>query len=174
MNKKEPKIFLREEAYESEMLSGETKKYVKSETKKIEQYGFFIRLIHEHFIPCQKCQLEIKTILQTKNLYFHRERNHVILSQFVSYEGKRTYEFELPFVAQEGLYPFTWKSCLKCQKEVAKLFDEADQITIGNKDYLEPVELWMKFEIDDNAWKTVEERPSTQEEQERLEKSWFD
>jgi hypothetical protein len=32
----------------------------------------------------------------------------------------------------------------------------------------------MKFDIEDNAWKTIEERPSTPEEQERLKDNWFD
>lgn len=168
-----PNIFLRTQQVISEILSGAEKKYSKAIGQKRESYGFFIRSIHEHFEPCVNCQIEIKTILFTKGFNLHRQRNHISLEQSIV-KGDRVYEFGLHFVKQETVFPFTWKPCPKCQREIAKLFNEAEQLTIGNKDYLEPIELWMKYEMDDNSWKTVEERPSTPEEQERLKDSWFD
>jgi uncharacterized protein with PIN domain len=172
-NELKPNIILRREVVESELLSGPKKTYILSRTEKVETYGFFLRNIHEYFNPCIQCQIEIKTIIMTKEFNLHWQRTHVSMEQSIV-NGDREYEFALHFVKQESLYPFTWKPCTKCQREITKLFNEATQLTIGNKDYLEPIELWMKFDIEDNAWKTIEERPSTPEEQERLKDNWFD
>jgi hypothetical protein len=166
-------IVLKSQQVVSEILSGPEKIYVKSIAQKREAYGFFIRVIHEHFEPCLSCQIEIKTILFNKGFILHRARNHISLEQSII-KGDRVYEFGLHFVEQDTIFPFTWKPCPKCQRIIAGLFNNAEQLTIGNKDYLEPVELWMKFEIDDNSWKIVEERASTPEEQEQLKDSWFD
>ena len=170
-NRFKPQVSLRKQLVESELLSGPKKIYVKSQDYKVESYGFYIRIIHEQFHPCEKCQLEIKEILETSNIYYHKDRTHVSLNQQVR-DNKRAFSFDLHFITP-SVFPFVWKPCKKCQGELNKLFDEAEELTIGNKDYLEPVELWRKFINSDN-WKTIEERPSTAEEQERLAKSWFD
>jgi hypothetical protein len=156
-NRFKPSVSLRKELVESELLMGPNKKYVRSQDYKVETYGFYIRIIHEHFYLCEKCQLEIKEILETSDIYYHKDRTHVSLTQKVT-NKKRVFSFDLHFITP-AIFPFTWKPCTR--------------LTIGNKDYLEPVELWRKFQNKDD-WKTVEERPSTPEEQERLAKSWFD
>lgn len=38
--------------------------YTKSKGREVEQLGFFLRIFHEHFIPCKQCQLELQRIIR--------------------------------------------------------------------------------------------------------------
>jgi len=58
--------------------------------------------------------------------------------------------------------------CPHCQKRLIKEMMESKQWSIGNKDTDPPVELWRKFELDDNAWEEVERHKATEEEKERV------
>lgn len=58
--------------------------------------------------------------------------------------------------------------CECCQRKLIKEMMASKQWTIGNKDTNPPVELWRKYEIDDNAWREIERRKPTKEEKERL------
>jgi hypothetical protein len=83
--------------------------YIKSESREIEQLGFYIRCMALQFCPC-----------------------------------------------------------VACQKRLIKEMHDSKQWSIGNKDTDPPVELWRKFEIDDNAWKQIEKHKATKEEKERF------
>lgn len=56
-----------------------------------------------------------------------------------------------------------FEPCKGCQHELEELLDKGDLI-LGNKDYEPAVELSIRWEIDDTAWKTVERREATREE----------
>ena len=58
--------------------------------------------------------------------------------------------------------------CKQCQLELQKIIRNADSWTIGNKDTEPAIELWRKFEIDDNAWKEIEKRKATLEDKKRF------
>lgn len=135
--------------------------YRKSTGRKIEQIGFYLRFIGEHFIPCAKCQRRLLRIFKTGNLHLSRDKNevHLIRDNF--------YEFGLPFI-KEGVWLYTFKPCKECQKVLKKTIDEVQNLTIGNNSYAYPVELWKKYEIDDDSWKEVEKRKPTVEEEERF------
>ena len=59
--------------------------------------------------------------------------------------------------------------CKKCQEELAKQLQNAEELHLGNAKYEPAIELWRKFEIDDETWEEVERRSSTKEEREELE-----
>jgi hypothetical protein len=79
--------------------------YVKSSAREIEQLGFYIRIMHINFVPCE---------------------------------------------------------C--CQRAIVKEIHKSKSWNIGNKDTEPPVELWRKFEIDDNSWKEENKRKATKED----------
>lgn len=163
------KIALRKEPVVDEILSGPKLLYVKNVTKKIETYGFFLRFIHRQFEPCQDCQTKLLTLLKTKPLNLTVETMHISFHQTLYSEegGGIYYEFGFPFLVATKQ---RWAPCPTCQKELQQLIDTTEQLHIGNSEFAEPVELWMKFAKDENGWKEVERRASTPDEQERLKK----
>jgi len=165
-------INLKKQVEESEELSGPESLYVKTEVTKVETYGFFLRFIHQQFEPCPECQLSLLKLLKTNPLRLTTETIHISFHQcLVSEEtGELYYEFGLPFVVATNQQ---WKPCSECQKELADLLNNAQQLHIGNIEFSEPVELWMKYMTDEESWKEIEKRPSTSEEQLRLKnKHW--
>ena len=58
--------------------------------------------------------------------------------------------------------------CECCQRRLIKEMMNSKNWNIGNKDTEPPVELYRKFEIDDDAWKELEKRKATKEDKERL------
>lgn len=100
--------FIREKEIVTEYIDDEGN-YVKAKGRKVEQIGFYLRFIHDHFIPCKECQ-----------------------------------------------------------KELLRKIRNASEWTLGNKEYDPLIELWKKFDIDDEAWEEVERRKATKEEIERL------
>lgn len=112
---KEGDNMLRRKKEEYECLEGKEPMYVRSTMEKVEQYGFYLRFIQRHFIPCSECQIKLD-----------------------------------------------------------KLIKNASHMNLGNKNYDPPVELWKKYEIDDNSWKEIERRPATKEEIEILKDTWIE
>jgi uncharacterized protein with PIN domain len=160
-------LALRRETWEQESLSGPDKVYTKNETEKIETYGFFLRFIRAQFEPCEDCQTEILKILKTNPLNLSKETTHISFHQCIVSEntGEIYYQFGFPFLVSTNQ---KWTPCQKCQKILADLMNNAEQLHIGNNEFAEPVELWMKYVLDEDHWKEVERRPSTPEEQIRL------
>lgn len=172
-NKEDLDLVLRREEWQSESLSGPNKDYVRDETQKIETYGFFLRFIREQFEPCEDCQTEVLQMLRTKPLNFSAETMHISFHQcLVSEETNEIYfEFGFPFLVAMIQ---RWTPCPKCQQTLTNLIENAEQLHIGNNEFAEPVELWMKYALDEDHWKEVERRSSTPEEQESLKKTWVD
>jgi hypothetical protein len=100
-----------DETYESEYIEEETGEYVKSENKKSEIWGFYLRFCGTWFYPCKQDQIKLK--------------NLVINSR---------------------------------------------HLTIGNKEYQQPIELSMTFDFPDDGWKEVERHKATPQEIKRLSK----
>ena len=91
--------------------------------------------------------------------------------EYVKSKGvkRETIGFWLRFISKHFV------PCRECQERLAKLIAEAEEMHLGNKDYEPPIELWRKFEIDDEAWEELERRPSTPQEKEKFKKEglWF-
>lgn len=155
----------------SEQLEGELPEYVKIEGTKVETYSFFIRILHSHYVPCPKCQPEIKTIMVEGKLRWHPEHMQLALYQEID-NGKRHFSFGFGFVPK-GVDIFEWEPCSDCQKVIADLFDNSSEFIIGNKDYEPPIELSRKFVTDDKAWRDLERRPATTDEKKQLKKNWW-
>lgn len=79
---------------------------------------------------------------------------------------KTTLGFYLRFISEH------WHPCKECQKDLWETIVNADNWTIGNKDYLQPIELSKRIDqIDDSAWVKIEEREITEKEAKELEKA---
>ena len=85
------------------------------------------------------------------------------------YVKQRTYKeetlgFYLRFCGK-WFYP-----CKEDQERLKNLILNSDTLIIGNKDYLQPIELNMKFELPiKDEWMEIERRPATDKEKEKLE-----
>lgn len=76
----------------------------------------------------------------------------------VTYRGTKTetWGFFLRFCGQWFI------PCKEDQQRLKNLVLNTDRIIIGNKDYDQPIELVMKFEVDDNSWKEIERRKANE------------
>lgn len=93
--------------------------------KEAQIWRFYFRVIKEHFTPCNKCQEKIEKLL-----------NDI---EFSDSETVRS----APYIALKNL-------CNQCEKEIAKVGDNAD-IILGNKDYEPPLELSRKWDLSDEC-----------------------
>lgn len=154
-----------------ETLNGPEKTYIKSKGAEVETLGFYLRFIGKHYEPCLECSKELaELLLYDANIDLGPDSASVRLQRM-----QGIYQFAMPFLLVKGEYHVTqnFVPCEKCQKIIKDLILQSNSLTIGNKDYAFPVELWKKCETDDKAWVTLEERPSTPEEQKRLKDDWF-
>lgn len=114
---------------------------------KVRQYGFYIRIIHNHFIPCDKCQDEFEKVLVEgiKNWYI---------------EEGMPLKVELDHFINQWRFRFRWIGisqrtdtdvvllCKECSKNLELGIVDAHEWTIGNKDYEPAIELWRKWDLD--------------------------
>lgn len=64
--------------------------------------------------------------------------------------------------------------CKKCQRKLLDLFDlkKGNELHLGNNN--EPlIELYHRYDLDDQSWKTIEKRVATPEEKTRLKHEWY-
>jgi len=119
------------------------------------QYGFFMRIFHDHFIPCDECQEKFEKILvgKIKDWYIY----DLPLKVELDYFGPQ-WRFKFPWIG-------TTKSvndvnvvllCKKCGKVLEDGMVNADKWTIGNKDYEPAIELWRKWKVDDKRTQQLE------------------
>jgi len=158
-----------------EQLEGKEGVYVKSVADKIEQYDFWLRFAGEHFTPCRKCQEKLHTdIFKASRLSFgETELRPISLRKTENGIWRFKLFFAENYRVNVGYEPINFVPCIACQKILTKLIEDAEQLIFGNKEYEPQLELNRKFEIDDDSWKTVEKRPSTEEERKRLKNDWF-
>jgi len=57
--------------------------------------------------------------------------------------------------------------CKECQKKLLRIIRQASELHLGN-DNKPPIELYKKYEIDDDSWVTLEKRKATADEIKRL------
>lgn len=147
-----------------ECLEGKEGIYVKSRGAEVERIAFWLRFIHDHFIPCKSCQKQIK------NAFEHNPWRIAKGTMNITMQGDMAggFEFIIPFI------DYTFEPCEHCQKRLREIIRRTSEFTIGNKDYYPPIELWRKYDIDDDSWEEIERRPSTEEEKERLKNQWYD
>jgi len=100
-------------------------------------------------------------------------REKKVVSEYIDDDGnyvrsegvkRETLAFYLKFIGD------WFHLCPKCVKELNNLILNADNLIIGNKDYVQPIELQRRYEIDDDSWKEIERRQPTKEEEKRLKK----
>lgn len=104
------------------------------------RYGFFLRFIHDHFMPCDKCQDELEKILVGKiQDWCIDEPLRVELDYYIN-----VWRFTFPWICREVVL-----LCKKCSKVLEDGIKDADIWTIGNKDYEPTIELWRKWDTSD-------------------------
>lgn len=86
--------------------------------------------------------------------------------QYVKYEGAKVekWGFYLRFIGKWFI------PCEEDQLKLKKLVFGSDKLIIGNKDYENPIELNMTFEIEDDSFIEIERRKPTEEELKYLKK----
>lgn len=110
--------------------------------KEIQQYGFWLRFVSEHFIPCDKCQDKLHEKLMNSQVAFYNNL-YITLEKL-----KKGWQFILGFVQCGSLSKGEdWIPCDKCQKELQEIWEDKE-LHIGN-DVKPMVELWRKWEIVD-------------------------
>jgi len=147
-----------------------TEKELKDEIliTEIQQYGFWLRFISEHFIPCKKCQEELDKIFnlmwtrlteETPNdctidlgnpfcitLHILRNKNDLI-----------EFRFTLAFVSPSPVDSYTFVPCdEECQGRLWRLFSEKE-MHIGN-DEKPLIELWRNWEYLEEPDEKTKER----------------
>lgn len=106
--------------------------------KEIQTYGFWIRFIKEHFIPCDKCQDRLHRLLYRSGTWYINDGNMgVDLAIF----GGQCY-FSVRWM-QKAVY-FT--PCPECAKKLKELV-LYKKLCIGNKETEPAIELWRKWEL---------------------------
>lgn len=112
------------------------------------QYGFYMRIIHDHFIPCEKCQEKLEKILVGKIRQWNIEDKPLRVE--LDYFGPK-WRFRFPWIrtGQEIKDVNVVILCKECSKVLEEGIVNADEWTIGNKDYEPAIELWRRWDIDD-------------------------
>lgn len=140
--------------------------YVKVEYKKVETYNFYLRFIKKNFTPCIDCQTSIKTLLYESNILYSLDNLKVSLYQQYA-DNILDYSFFFNFImhdlSKEG-FNHEWTPCSKCQSIIRNIMLNIDELFIGNKDYLPPVELSMQYIVDGNSFIELENRPAIPQE----------
>jgi len=120
-----------------------------------QQYGFWLRgFVSEHFIPCEKCQDELHSLLFDDTIWgtVLPEKEPVELKIEFSekyYKNDKRVKFMLNFVFQrdkryrEGGYIQGFKPCEKCGAKLKMILLEKE-LHIGSETK-PPVELWRKM-----------------------------
>lgn len=123
------------------------------EVEEIQTYGFWIRFVSEHFIPCKKCQDRIDGIFMVKKISL-RMSNPNSVSLHVSRDSNDYIEFmfALGFAHPSPILNVEFRPCDKCQGKLLKLFNKSE-MHIGN-DTKPLVELWRKWYTIDE-WKNL-------------------
>lgn len=124
----------------------------------VQEYGFWLRFMSEHFIPCEKCQEELSNIFEKveEQLDFNNP-NCVSLHFWKNYEQNQVEcSFTLSFVSPTPTSSYEYKPCKKCQKKILKKFSEKE-LHIGN-DSKPLIELWRKWDINDRKTELLQKR----------------
>jgi len=108
------------------------------------KYGFWLRFISEHFVPCTLCQEKLDELLRSNDWEISPETMNVVLSI-----KKESAVFYLKWIDNCCYVP-----CSECQKKIINLIrnisrQDASNLHIGNKDYQPPIELWIDWVMDE-------------------------
>ena len=110
--------------------------------KEIQEYGFWLRFVKEHFNPCDKCQDRLHRMLyRSGTWYINNDNMGVDLAIF----GDHCY-FSIRWMAK-AVY-FT--PCPECAEKLKELV-RYNNLCIGNKDTEPAVELWRKWAVIDES-----------------------
>lgn len=79
---------------------------------------------------------------------------------YVKTEGLQQlfYKFWLRFISKG------FKPCPECQEQLHETISQADNLYLGNKDYLPLITLERHWEVIDKAWKEVERHTATEKD----------
>lgn len=123
----------------------------------VQRYGFWLRFVSEHFIPCDECQENLDKMINKYKIALYDP--HCITIE--EYPKKDNWRFLLRFFAVGSLSgKDIFTPCKQCQSRILKNFDEKE-IHIGN-DNKPLVELWRKWDINDEATEYLQAREDWQ------------
>ena len=121
--------------------------------KNVEQltYGLYLRFMKKHFIPCENCQKEVYNMLLTSDwrlnsdypieLYIRQDSDYPI-ETYVRDETEKSVIVYLKFTNKK------WMLCKACSMLIIDYIAK-EELIIGNKDYVPPVELWSKWDFNE-------------------------
>lgn len=152
----------------------ETKEELKEDLliTEIQQYGFWIRFLSEHFIPCKECQEKLDKLLYEKTIWRTLNPDQPLITMEirfaeVEYDWQKDdiLKFDLNFVFRldksykEGGYTETFVPCKRCVEEFKKLMINKE-FHIGN-DNKPLIEFWRSWEYleepDEETKKRIED-----------------
>lgn len=118
------------------------------------RYGFWLRFAHEHFIPCDKCQDKLEDYLFNATIWaINNDKMTVdLVVSFPKVEEEPRCYFAFRWI-EPAVY---WTPCKKCQEKLRDTIANANEMTVGNKDYRPPIELWRRWDIDDKRTRKLE------------------
>lgn len=113
-------------------------------------YGFYLRFAHDHIRPCVECQSKLHNLLFGNTSYTWNFNDSVKISLHMeTWNISPTVSFSLGFLKENVLISVSFELCMKCSEKTFNMIQNASELTIGNKDYEPPVELWRRWEIND-------------------------
>jgi len=126
--------------------------YECADAEVIEQltYGFYMRFCHNHANLCDSCQDRLHSYLfENSYLILNNDvKVTLILDVFDELRVPRV-SFTLGFLRENVITPVEFTPCQDCSKEIFETIYNASELTFGNQDYEPPVELWRRWEIND-------------------------
>lgn len=114
--------------------------------------GFYIRILHGGFIPCDTCQDRLDRTLFGKTWDISDETTKVSLCITKDYSY-----FTLHWIFDKGITG-TFYTCKECHKKLLRMIEESSEYTIGNKDYSPPIEFYRRWDIDEKETEELDKK----------------
>lgn len=113
--------------------------------EEVQLYGFWLRFLSEHFIPCKQCQKRLGKIfdLLTKMSIDFCNPCCVRLRAYKNANDQPEFYFAMAFINPTELTSYKFEPCEDCQGKLWKLYSKKE-MHIGN-DEKPLVELWRKW-----------------------------
>ena len=106
--------------------------------EEIETFGFYLRFLGSHFVPCNECQDKIKKMLMEIKQFRFDEKTTVI----AEVENWIKWKFCICYYDNDK-YGISYYPCEKCNKKLNEIFENSE-LHIGNniKDLVEFYRIW--------------------------------
>lgn len=106
--------------------------------EEIETFGFYLRFLSSHFVPCEECQDKIKKMLMDIKQFRFDEKTTVI----AEVENWNIWKFQICYNDNDK-YGISYYPCEKCNNKLNEIFENSE-LHIGNniKDLVEFYRVW--------------------------------